>query len=139
MKKEEQFMWIMSTYYEFQIVTGISIECDKKGNLIVSLSTTDEGWEYPQGTWYTSLEKTKAIMSPYEVSRFARKVRIKPEEVLEYLYDGFEVSECSISKKYIEASFSNILNFILSKGAKYRLKRIKRRNCVDWNDEEDDL
>lgn len=132
---EEKCMGIMQTHEDFQIIHGISIGCDKKGNLEISLYTQDDGWDYPPGTWYTSYEETIAIMSPYEVSRFARRVRVKPEEVLDYLWDGFEDCDESISKEYVEASFSNILNYILSKGAKYRLKRRYKRSCAEFDED----
>lgn len=128
---EEQCWGIMQTHEDFQIMTGITIECDKKKNLIICLWKRDDGWDYPQGTLYTSYEETNAIMSPYEVNRLARRVRVKPEEVMKYLWEGFEVSDDSISQDYVTASFSNILNYILDKGAKYRLKRKYERSRIE--------
>lgn len=133
---EEQCWVIMQTHDDFQIMTEITIGYDKKENMFISLLTIDDGWDYPEGTWYTSYEETMAIMSPYEVNRLARRLRIKPEEVMNYLWDGFEDYDDFICKEYVIASFSNILNYILDHGAKYRLKRKYKRSCVECDDVE---
>lgn len=126
----------MQTHDDFQIMTEITIGYDKKENMFISLLTIDDGWDYPPGTWYTSYEETIAFMSPYEVSRLTRRLRVKPEEVMNYIWDGFEDYDDYISKEYVVASYSNILNYILDHGAKYRLKRKYKRSCVECDDEQ---
>lgn len=112
---------IMQSHEDFQIIANIIIGHDQRNNLIIRLGIYDDGDDYPSGHVYTSREETTAVMNDYEVKRFARKVHINPEDVLNYLYGGFHVGSYIGETSYVTASFRNILNYILDHGAKYRL------------------
>lgn len=113
---------VMSSHEDYQIMADIFIGYDVLENLVIRLCVHDEGDGYPTGTVFTSREETKAIIDKEEVKTLARRLKIPPSALKNYLYEGFKVRGYISSTDYVTASFSNMLNYILDQGGKYRLK-----------------
>lgn len=120
---------VMSSHEEYQTMAEISIGYDVLENLVIRLCVYDEGDSYPAGVTFTARDETKAIIEKDEIKSMACRLDIPPSTVMNHLYEGFKVRGYISTTSYVTASFSNMLNYILDQGAKYRLKQasFKRR------------
>ena len=113
---------VMSSHEDYQIMADIFIGYDVLGNLLIRLCVHDEGDSYPSGVTFTTRDETSAIIDKDEMKAMASHLDIPPSAIKNHLYEGFKVREYISSTSYVTASFSNMLNYILDQGGKYRLK-----------------
>ena len=113
---------VMSSHEEYQTMAEITIGYDALENLVIRLCVYDEGDSYPTGVIFTARDETKAIIDKDEIRSMACRLDIPPSAIMNHLYDGFKVRGYISSTSYVTASFSNMLNYILDQGAKYRLR-----------------
>ena len=117
---------IANTHDDYELYIETYVEFDDEKQFVITLDEYD--YSYPRFNGNNELEcSTKAYISFDDAWKIASKLKIRVIELPDYFHETFGINHDGEYEEVVDI-FRDMLNFVLSNGVRYTLKKRSEHN-----------